>query len=425
MVDVLEAGLVVGAVALDIYAYKKMKDAESQAEDAVRNRERDRFKSSAGVSVEVHPQASAAGSGTSDTQTTDTHVQTSLTEHGVEHTSATTEWKPLTYESVAPVQHTNDDESPHEDAGDTDSEKNQHASSEQMDTLTSQYSKITQRLDVIDERITDQDTKISVMETKFDHLDGESETHKENLRTMSDQLQHIEIPQDQVEQIVNVKFAKSNEKLASQVKDNSKKLQEIEGKLDSHLISAADAVLIKRDLREEFLPLLTEPKATLEAHASENRKEFKALSVRITAARDAALKEVQTKASKTELKRVVASIKITTSKAQVAARKSSKVKVSTAVAGKAKVSAKTANADKTKKAASKSTKTTVVKTTKTTTVKVAQKPKSKIQSAVHEYAKSRKTKKSVKAKSDSGNEVTVTTSVPKGTHVSTEVNTGN
>ncbi|MBI2445482.1 hypothetical protein HYV43_03790 [Candidatus Micrarchaeota archaeon] len=405
MVGVLEAGLVVGALGLDIYAYKKMKDAEAAAEDAVRQRERDRFKTTAGVHVEVHPEPAAAGSGAATQD--DTHVQTALSDHNTadEHAEAHADWKPVTYESVAPVQTEEEHTTVTRTAGDLDA-----------DEIKKQYQSIGERLDVIDERLSEQDSKISVIETKFDHV--ESEVTKagkqltaldEQWRQIDEQLKNVEIPQDQIEVIIDKRFSKSNERLNSQVKEQSKKLAQVEAKLDSHIIATPETALIKKDLREEFAPLLKEPKTALEAHAAENRKEFKALSVRITQARDAALQEAKNKASKTDVRRIVAAIQTTATARKTVAKAPVKAKATTV---KNIVTKKSVRTTKTSKA-------TKIAKTVTPKKKTAEKPKSKIQSAAHEFAKSRKSKKSV-----SSSEVTVTTSVPKGVNVSTEVVTG-
>lgn len=388
MVGILEAGLVVGALGLDIYAYKKMKDAEASAENAVRERERERFKTTAGVQVEMQPDAAPVAAGA--TVEPEKHVQTMLVDHAAaheDHATAHTEWKPVTYESVAPVE--------------TTEEEIVAASKTSVDAeeIKKQYRAIADKLDVIDERINDQDTKISVMETKFEHLDGELEKSLRQFRSLdeqwqqtNEQLSNVEVPQEQIEVIVDKRFSKTSERFGGQLKEQTKKLAEVEAKLDSHLIAAADPVLIKRDLREEFTPLLSEPKRLLEEHAAENRKDFKALSVRITAAKNAAIEEAKTKATKTEVSRIVASIK-----AKPAAKTIRKT---------------TVTIKKTSKAARKAP----AKTTKT---KKPFQPKGKIQTAVHEFAKSRKAKKTA-----AKGEVTVTTQVPKGVNVSTEVVTG-
>ncbi len=411
MVGVLEAGLVVGALGLDIYAYKKMKDAEAAAEDAVRQRERDRFKTTAGVHVEVHPDATPAGAGIGAASgQDDTHVQTALADHGTEtteeHVESHTDWKPVTYESVAPVQtHEEEHVTITRTAGGVDS-----------DEIKKQYQTISERLDVIDERLSEQDSKISVVETKFEHVEGETSRANKQLQAMDEQwrqideqLKNVEIPQDAIEVIIDKRFSKSNERLNGQVKENAKKLAQIEAKLDSHIIATPETALIKKDLREEFAPLLKEPKDALEAHAAENRKEFKALSVRITQARDAALDESKNKASKADVRRLVATIRAT---ATASTRKTAAKK---APATKPKTTVKNIATKKSVKTVS----TTSKKTTSKKAAKSAEKPKSKLQSAAHEFAKSRKFKKSA-----ASGEVTVTTSVPKGVNVKSEVVTG-
>ncbi len=411
MVGVLEAGLVVGALGLDIYAYKKMKDAEAAADAAVRDRERTRFKTEAAhVQVEVHPEPVAAG-------TSDTHTQTALADHGTdEHATTHTEWKPVTYESVAPVE-------AHEETITTVT-----TTSVDADEIKKQYQTIAERLDVIDERLQDQDSKISVMDTKFEHAESEVEKSTqqfqstseqwrqvdERLQTIDERLENVEIPAEQIEAIVDKRFTKTNDKLAGSVKQNSKKLDELSAKLDSYVISAADPALIKRDLRDEFYPLLKAPQTALEAHEKENKAAFAALSKRITQARDAALAESRTKASKADVRRIIATIKARpVAKAvrkvrTVTVKKTVKAPAARAPFGPSKKTVKTTKVTK---------KTKTVKKTK-----AASRPKSKIQSAVHEFAKSRKTKKT--SKSATTGEVTVTTSVPKGVNVSTEVVTG-
>lgn len=414
MVGVLEAGLVVGALGLDIYAYKKMKDAEAAAEDAVRQRERDRFKSTAGVHVEVHPEAEPAGAGigTASAGPNDTHVQTALADHGTEtteeHAESHADWKPVTYESVAPVQtHEEEHVTITRTASDVDS-----------DEIKKQYHSISERLDVIDERLSEQDSKFSVMETKFDHVESEVTkankqllTLDEQWRQIDEQLKNVEIPQDQIEVIIDKRFSKSNERLNGQVKENAKKLAQIEAKLDSHIIATPETALIKKDLREEFAPLLKEPTTALEAHAAENRKEFKALSVRITQARDAAMDEAKNKATKSDVRRLVTTIRAT---ATASARKTATKK---APATKAKATA--VKNIVTKKSVKTVTQTSKKTTVKKTAKKTAEKPKSKLQSAAHEFAKSRKSRKPA-----ASGEVTVTTSVPKGVNVTSEVVTG-
>jgi len=441
MVGVLEAGLVVGALGLDIYAYKKMKDAEAAAENAVRDRERTRFKTeAASVQVDVHPEAAPAGAGTQN----DTHTQTALADHGNdEHTTTQTEWKPVTYESVAPVEaHEETITTVTTTSVDADEIKKQYRTiSDRLDAIDErsgtldadevkkQYQTIAERLDVIDERLHDQDSKISVMETKFEHAESEVEKSTkqvqsveeqwrqvdEQLKTIDEQLRNVEIPAEQIEVLIDKRYTKSNDRLVAQVKENQKKITEVQSKLDSHVIAAADPVLIKRDLRDEFYPLLKAPQAALETHEKDNKAAFASLSKRITQARDATLAEIQTKASKVEVRRIVATIK-----ARPVA-KSAKVRTVTVKKTVKTQAQKPARAPFNRTTAKKTVKTSKKTTTKKTAVKTktSAKPKSKIQSAVHEFAKTRKTKKTA-----SSGEVTVTTSVPKGVNVSTEVVTG-
>ncbi|MBI4360582.1 hypothetical protein HY572_02290 [Candidatus Micrarchaeota archaeon] len=459
MVGVIEGVLIVGALGLDVYAYTKMKEAENAADSATRDRERARFKTHVTETTTITTATPAAAGATAS-------------ETREEQPSHPADWKPVTYEGYAePVAHGEDvkDELRF-----------------MRDEMKTEYKKIHDRLDVIDERLHEEDSKISVMETKFTHLDSEVEKVRHGSENME-----IELPEEQIDAIVEKKLSTKNERLnkkvkdqekqltqlqtkldnaliaapdavsikkdlrsefvpllsepkklvedyrtksdkkikeldekiasqkdatlqevsvhvkklgssardAKRIKDQGKKLAEVEAKLDSHLIAAPDAVLIKKDLREEFYPVLKEPKAALEEHQKETAQRLKDVNKRITEAKETALEETKTRVSKGEFERSISALR-------------------PGLKRKATIKAKTAS--KPKKAAKAKT-VKKVKPAKTVASKTRKASKPSKKAAAKKPAKSvKKTPSKRTAKSAKG-EVTVTTTVPRGVDVSTEV----
>lgn len=255
MVGVIEGVLIVGAVGLDVYAYTKMKEAENAADSAARDRERARFKSHVTETTTVTTATPAAA--TTSESADETHPA---------------DWKAVTYQGFT------------EPAQSDDVKDELHLMRDEMKT---EYKKIHERLDVIDERLHEEDSKISVMETKFSHLDSEVEKVRHGSENME-----VELPEEQIDALVEKKLSSKNERLSKKVKDQEKKLTEIQTKLDNALIAAPDAVLIKKDLRSELVPLVSEPKKLVQDYREESDKQFKELDAKIASQKDATLQEV-------------------------------------------------------------------------------------------------------------------------------------
>ena len=201
-----------------------------------------------------------------------------------------------------------------------------------------------ERLEVLEERVSENQQS---NETRFEAMDE----HMEKTR-------HAEADEGKIAAAVSVKVSERSDKLSKKLDAQFKKLQEVENKVDSALISAPETGLIKKDLREEFAPLLGLDKKMEQNHQATSAK-LASLSRKIASQRTA----LEAKVASLKKKRTV------TRKATV----------------------------------------TVKKSTVRKPVKASKKPASK---------------KPVKALKSSKSEVTVTTKVPRGVDVSTEVVTG-
>lgn len=273
MVGVIEGVLIVGALGLDVYAYTKMKEAENAADSAARDRERARFKTHVTETTTITsatPAAAGSGAVAPSVESQDEHA---------EPQPHPADWKPVTYEGFA------------EPVAQDDEVKDELRS--MRDEMKTEYKKIHDRLDVIDERLHEEDSKISVMETKFTHLDSEVE----KVRHSSENVE-VELPEKQIDAIVDKKLSAKSERLNKKVKDQEKQITDLQTKLDNALIAAPDAVLIKKDLRSEFVPLLSEPKKLVEDYRSKSDKQFKELEEKIASQKDATLQEVSMKVQK-------------------------------------------------------------------------------------------------------------------------------
>ncbi len=386
MVGIIEGVLIAGALGLDVYAYSKMKEAENAARESQRLRERETFKSKVGqttttVNVAAQPVSDAADAEPHVPAGTTLHQETPIASSEESEQAAAT-WKPVTYEGFAAPAVQNDD-------------MVDELRAMRVDNKT-EYQKLHDRLDTIDERISEQDSKLTVMETKFSHMDGEVEKLRRDV-----QENQTGISDEQVEVLVSQKLSGASERLNKKVKNLEKELFETRAKLDSHVIAAPETVLIKKDLREEFAPALAEPVKKLQEHQKESDERHKELTKRITQAKEAALEEAKTRVSKGEFARSISALKAEKPKSRAAT----------------KVSAKTEKkAAKTKKTATKKS------TTTTAATKVTVKKTAKV-SAKKAQKPARKTVAKKDGKADKGS-VTVTTSVPKGVDVSTEVVSG-
>lgn len=334
MVGIVEGVLIVGALCLDVYAYKKMKDAEELAEKS-RTTADARTTILTGTTHETTAlEPVAAGIGTSP----------AAVSHEEETREETHEWEkpPVTYAPLA-----------------ADS-----ATAEEIrlmrEDLKGDLSNLGERIEVLEERVKENQ---SSTEEKFQFIESRFETAGTPA-----------IDEEKIAQGIADKLSKKQGQLSKKLDDHYKKILDVENKVDSALISAPDTQIIKKDLREEFAPLLGLGKK-MDEHQAKTVEKINALSKKVGQNRETLESRLALLKKRTSVRRVTA--------------------------GPAKPAAKTA-----KKAKAKTSSVTKAKKTRTVSV--------------------RKTsaKKTANKSANKNAEVTVTTQVPKGVQVSTEVVTG-
>lgn len=192
MVGIVEGVLIACALALDVYAYKKMKDAEMLAEN-VR---------------------------TTSTATAIT-VQKEAKKESTETAAPKEEWNPnITYET-------------HFD---------QTGDELRMlrEELKTDFQNLNERVDVMDERAKENH---SALEAKIEAVNSRIENPE------------IEIPEEKLAEILGRDVTGRLKSLGKKLDNQGDKLLQLENKMDTCIIGAPDTMLIKKDLREEFAPL--------------------------------------------------------------------------------------------------------------------------------------------------------------------------